>query len=100
MYGHDKHTQVEKVFSGSYSTVVPKEFKAVLGKFAPQFAGYQQQDSQEFMSFLLDGIHEDLNRVLKKPYTEVRRWWHEKGRGRERRLEVMSLIWWWWWWWR
>jgi len=43
----------------------------VLGKFAPQFAGYQQQDSQEFMSFLLDGLHEDLNRVQQKPYTEV-----------------------------
>jgi len=61
---------VKKMFSGTVATVVPREFKGVLGRFAPQFAGYQQQDSQEFMSFLLDGIHEDLNRVYKKPYTE------------------------------
>eukprot|EP00163_Fabomonas_tropica_P009185 TRINITY_DN18993_c0_g1_i1.p1 TRINITY_DN18993_c0_g1~~TRINITY_DN18993_c0_g1_i1.p1 ORF type:complete len:619 (+),score=165.25 TRINITY_DN18993_c0_g1_i1:63-1859(+) len=35
------------------------------------FSGYQQQDSQELLAFLLDGLHEDLNRVLKKPYVEV-----------------------------
>ena len=23
------------------------------------------------MAFLLDGLHEDLNRIIKKPYTEV-----------------------------
>lgn len=27
------------------------------------FAGYQQQDSQEFLTFLLDGLHEGLNEV-------------------------------------
>ena len=34
------------------------------------FSGYGQQDSQEFMSFLIDGLHEDLNRIQKKPYIE------------------------------
>lgn len=34
--------------------------------------GYNQQDTQEFLSYLLDGIHEDLNRVKIKPYVEVR----------------------------
>lgn len=41
-----------------------------VGRFAPQFSGYQQQDSQELMAFLLDGLHEDLNRIIKKPYVE------------------------------
>lgn len=31
-----------------------------------------QQDCQELMSFLLDGLHEDLNRVKKKPYIEAK----------------------------
>jgi len=31
------------------------------------FTGYGQQDSQEFLSFLVDGLHEDLNRIHKKP---------------------------------
>lgn len=34
--------------------------------------GYNQQDTQEFLSYLLDGIHEDLNRVKDKPYVEVK----------------------------
>jgi ubiquitin carboxyl-terminal hydrolase 4/11/15 len=43
----------------------------VLQRFAPQFSGYQQHDSQEFIAFLLDGLHEDLNRVRVKPYIEI-----------------------------
>ena len=35
-----------------------------------QFSGYQQHDSQEFLNFLLDGLHEDLNRVKDKPFVE------------------------------
>ena len=42
-----------------------------MGKFAPQFSGYQQQDSHELLAFLLDGLHEDLNLVLKKPYVDM-----------------------------
>lgn len=26
---------------------------------------------QEFLAFLLDGLHEDLNRIKHKPYVEV-----------------------------
>ena len=34
------------------------------------FSGFAQHDDQEYMSFLLDGLHEDVNRVKKKPYFE------------------------------
>lgn len=43
-----------------------------VGHFASQFLGYQQHDSQELLSFLLDGLHEDLNRVKNKEYFELR----------------------------
>ena len=52
------------------SVVSPRNFKHVLGQFAPQFAGYGQQDSQEFCNYVLDKLHEDVNRILKKPYVE------------------------------
>ncbi|KAJ5054531.1 uncharacterized protein L3040_000802 [Drepanopeziza brunnea f. sp. 'multigermtubi'] len=55
--------------SGS-SAVRPVNFKNTIGKYAPSFSGYGQQDSQEFLGFLLDGLQEDLSRVLKKPYIE------------------------------
>ncbi|XP_074281691.1 ubiquitin carboxyl-terminal hydrolase 8-like [Silene latifolia] len=51
--------------------VAPKLFKYTLENFAPQFSGYNQHDSQELLSFLLDGLHEDLNRVKHKPYIEA-----------------------------
>ncbi len=56
---------------GGVSVVTPRGFKYQLASFAPQFAGYSQQDSQELLAFLLDGLHEDLNRIRKKPYIEV-----------------------------
>lgn len=52
------------------SSVAPRQFKGVIGRYAPSFSGYGQQDSQEFLGFLLDGLQEDLNRIKKKPYIE------------------------------
>jgi ubiquitin carboxyl-terminal hydrolase 4/11/15 len=43
----------------------------VIGTFAPQFCGYDQHDSHELLTFLLDGLHEDVNRVRSKPTTET-----------------------------
>lgn len=54
------------------ASVTPRAFKAAIANFAPQFTGYSQHDSQELLAFLLDGIHEDLNRVANKRYIEVR----------------------------
>ncbi|CAM9505947.1 unnamed protein product, partial [Ectocarpus sp. 12 AP-2014] len=61
----------DDAWSGEYSVVVPNTVKKVVSQYAPMFAGYQQHDASELMSFLLDGIHEDLNRVHKKPYMET-----------------------------
>jgi ubiquitin carboxyl-terminal hydrolase 4/11/15 len=52
------------------SSVTPRQFKNTIGRYAPSFSGYGQQDSQEFLGFLLDGLQEDLSRVKKKPYIE------------------------------
>jgi len=60
---------MEKIWGNSFTVVAPKEFKNAIGKVAPRFDGFQQQDSQEFLTFLLDGLHEDLNRIKDKPAT-------------------------------
>ncbi|KAG9313137.1 hypothetical protein JVU11DRAFT_6587 [Chiua virens] len=48
----------------------PLPFRKSICHHAPQFGGSDQHDSQEFLTFLLDGLHEDLNRVFKKPSSE------------------------------
>jgi ubiquitin carboxyl-terminal hydrolase 8 len=57
---------------GNKTLLEPSSFKRELGTFAPRFGGYRQHDAQELLAFLLDGIHEDLNRVQQKPYIEDR----------------------------
>ncbi|WEW57010.1 ubiquitin C-terminal hydrolase [Emydomyces testavorans] len=52
------------------AAVAPRNFKLTVGRYGPSFSGYGQQDSQEFVLFLLDGLQEDLNRIYKKPYIE------------------------------
>jgi len=49
----------------------PHNLKRVLGKRVARFSGYGQQDACELLNYLLDLIHEDLNRVKKKPYVEM-----------------------------
>ncbi|KAI7897645.1 uncharacterized protein BX663DRAFT_527436 [Cokeromyces recurvatus] len=49
------------LWSESCNFVSPMTFREALIRFAPQFSGTDQQDSQEFLMFLLDGLHEDLN---------------------------------------
>lgn len=63
---------IKNMWSGNENVFTPREFKFAVGSFAPQFSGFAQQDCQELMAFLLDGLHEDLNRIKKKPYIEVK----------------------------
>lgn len=61
---------IKELWMGTEAYVSPWDLKKVIGKFAPQFSGYSQQDSQELLSYMLDGLHEDLNRIIKKPFVE------------------------------
>ncbi|ETS64541.1 hypothetical protein PaG_01006 [Moesziomyces aphidis] len=65
---------ISNIWNGQGGSFWPREFKFALSRFAPQFSGYAQHDSQELLAFLLDGLHEDLNRILKKPYIEAPDW--------------------------
>ncbi|XP_039941103.1 ubiquitin carboxyl-terminal hydrolase 2 isoform X1 [Hirundo rustica] len=53
--------------SSPNESVSPSEFKTQIQRYAPRFVGYNQQDAQEFLRFLLDGLHSEVNRVLVRP---------------------------------
>lgn len=63
---------LKELWFGTSPSTAPAGLKRAIGRFAPQFSGFQQHDSQELLAYLLDGLHEDLNRVKQKPYTEVK----------------------------
>ncbi|NXD54756.1 UBP2 hydrolase, partial [Corvus moneduloides] len=53
--------------SSPNESVSPSDFKTQIQRYAPRFVGYNQQDAQEFLRFLLDGLHSEVNRVLVRP---------------------------------
>ncbi|PWA50595.1 peptidase C19, ubiquitin-specific peptidase, DUSP domain-containing protein [Artemisia annua] len=63
---------LRRLWAPGRSAFAPRAFKTKLARFAPQFGGQNQHDSQELLAFLLDGLHEDLNRVKQKPYVNTR----------------------------
>ncbi|XP_029316647.1 ubiquitin carboxyl-terminal hydrolase 8 [Cottoperca gobio] len=62
---------MKALWAGLYKCISPRDFKITIGKINDQFAGYDQQDSQELLLFLMDGLHEDLNKAdNRKRYKE------------------------------
>ncbi|KAJ1915285.1 ubiquitin-specific protease doa4 [Mycoemilia scoparia] len=58
---------LEHMWNGQYGSLSPTGFRDAIGALAPHFKSNEQQDCQEFASFLLDKLHETLNRVTVKP---------------------------------
>lgn len=77
----------------SPTSVAPRHFKTTIGRYAPSFSGWGQQDSQEFLGFLLDGLQEDLSRVKKKPYIEKPDSTDEMVNNQEAIREMAAKVW-------
>ncbi|KAJ6619943.1 hypothetical protein B0H10DRAFT_2024179 [Mycena sp. CBHHK59/15] len=61
---------VNSMWLGDMPYITPLEFRKAVCHLNSQYNGSNQHDSQEFLSFLLDGIHEDLNRLLEEAELE------------------------------
>eukprot|EP00826_Nyctotherus_ovalis_P037445 TRINITY_DN3411_c0_g2_i9.p1 TRINITY_DN3411_c0_g2~~TRINITY_DN3411_c0_g2_i9.p1 ORF type:complete len:986 (+),score=268.04 TRINITY_DN3411_c0_g2_i9:116-3073(+) len=61
---------VKILWTVSRPSISPGFFKRAVGSFRAVFSSHSQQDSQELITAVLDGLHEDLNRVCQKPYVE------------------------------
>ncbi|KAF8902399.1 hypothetical protein CPB84DRAFT_1746670 [Gymnopilus junonius] len=60
------------MWGGDLPYLTPIDFRRSICQLNSQYNGSDQHDSQEFLSFLIDGIHEDLNRIIGKPnYTHT-----------------------------
>jgi len=61
---------MKKMWIAKEDKKAPYEVKKVLGKKVSMFNGTNQHDSNEWLTYFCDNIHEDLNRVIEKPYVE------------------------------
>ncbi|XP_012281573.1 ubiquitin carboxyl-terminal hydrolase 8 [Orussus abietinus] len=55
---------IKALWRGQYKSISPRDLKGVIGQYKLQFDGYEQQDSHEFLTFLLDWMHNDLKRKV------------------------------------
>ncbi|KAF8824183.1 hypothetical protein HHX47_DHR8000458 [Lentinula edodes] len=63
---------VHDIWHGDMPYITPNDFRRTLCSLNAQYIGTSQHDSQEFLSFLLDSIHEDTNRIMaRKPITRT-----------------------------
>jgi ubiquitin carboxyl-terminal hydrolase 8 len=70
--------------------VSPANIKSAISNFNEEFIGSDQHDSQEFLSCILDGLHEDLNVARRKKsnsYIESKRKEHNNQEKEEEREE-------------
>jgi ubiquitin C-terminal hydrolase len=61
-----------EVWRGIRANISPYSLKEAICGFSHRFFGYDQHDAHEFLTFLLDGLHEDLNRNGKASESQKR----------------------------
>jgi ubiquitin carboxyl-terminal hydrolase 4/11/15 len=61
---------VDNIWKRREPVIFPQQLFETVIKFKPIFGDHAQHDAQELLMFLLDGIHQDLNRVTTRGYIE------------------------------
>ncbi|XP_070773169.1 ubiquitin carboxyl-terminal hydrolase 2-like isoform X1 [Enoplosus armatus] len=71
--------------------ISPSDFRSQIQIYAPKFVGCNQQDAQEFLRFLLDGLHNEVNRVTVRPKVSVEDFDHLSDEEKGKRMWNMYL---------
>ena len=61
---------LQHLWYGTRPVYSPDIFLSIISDINATFSGKHQQDAHEFLNFLIDGLHEDLNLVIDKPFIE------------------------------
>ena len=62
---------LQNLWYGINKDYKPRNFKLIIDTITKNFRGNEQQDAEEFLTFLIDSLHEDLNRVNKKKKNQI-----------------------------
>nr|CAD7598965.1 unnamed protein product [Timema genevievae] len=63
---------LKSIWTCQYDPEISNQFKLVVDKYGSQYRGNNQHDAQEFLLWLLDKVHEDLNTATKKKYKMIK----------------------------
>ncbi|KAL1130521.1 hypothetical protein AAG570_011767 [Ranatra chinensis] len=63
---------LKSIWCCQYDPEISNKFKLIVDKYGSQFRGNNQHDAQEFLIWLLDKVHEDLNTATKKKYKAIK----------------------------
>lgn len=63
---------LKALWSSQYEPEMTYKLKSVIDKYGTQYRGAAQHDAQEFLLWLLDKVHEDLNTATKRKYKKVK----------------------------
>lgn len=63
---------LKALWACQYSPELSTTFKQVVERHGAQYKGTQQHDALEFLQWLLDKVHEDLNMASKKKYKSIK----------------------------
>lgn len=63
---------LKALWACQYSPDLSTNFKQVVERHGSQYKGTQQHDALEFLQWLLDKVHEDLNTASKKKYKPIK----------------------------
>lgn len=59
---------LKAVWCGRFKLIIPHFFKGAVDQMNDIISGNNQHDSHELLMFVLDCLHEDLNRIICEPY--------------------------------
>ena len=65
-------TLIKSLWSLQYDPEISDRFKSLVDKYGSQYKGGSQHDAQEFLLWLLDRVHEELNTATKKKYKRLK----------------------------
>jgi len=65
-------TLLKSLWSLQYDPEISDKFKSLVDKYGSQYKGGNQHDAQEFLLWLLDKVHEELNTATAKKYKRLK----------------------------
>lgn len=77
------------MWSCSARSVAPLRVRWCVSRWARALAGGGQHDAQELLAWLLDALHEDLNRVRQPPQAPLH---HHDSDGRPDQVYIYRLV--------